>query len=118
MTDASQIPKLPWWVRWWTDTKTTRKSLRRDAGFDFLAAIGFLVCLSLIGFLWKFILAAVLAPAAFAVVGIWKLVAIAWMDRHSAWDHIPTRKVAPGGSTEAHVTSFAEPDSQANRPHE
>ena len=38
MTDASQPPKIPWWVSYWTDPLTTRSSLRQQAWLFFLMA--------------------------------------------------------------------------------
>jgi hypothetical protein len=104
MTDASQLPKLPWWVRWWTDTETTRTSFRQDAWIDFLVAAGFLVVLALIGLYWNVGFRLVLLPSAFALAGIWKLLAIAWIDRHQAWDHVGGQKAAPNGSTDKPAT--------------
>jgi hypothetical protein len=110
MTDASQLPKLPWWVRWWADNQTTRISLRRDARFDFLAAVGFLVGFSLLAFYWDSRLSwgVALAAMGFAGAGIWKVVAMAWIDRHQAWDRVATQKVAPSGSTEGPTKSSSE----------
>jgi hypothetical protein len=42
-------------------------------------------------FLWS----AILIPAAFVVTSIWKSLAIAWIDRHQAWDRMGNPKAAP-----------------------
>jgi hypothetical protein len=109
MTDASQLRKLPWWVKYWTDPKTTPASLLRDARFDFLTGAAFLACFAVAALYWKFLWLGVLGPAAFAAAGTWKLTAKAWIDRHQAWDRVATQKAALGGATGESVKSSAAP---------
>jgi hypothetical protein len=105
MTDTSQLPKLPWWVSWWTDAATTRTSLRLDARLGLVTAAGFLGCFALIFLYWNsFLWSAILLPAAFVVTSIWKLLAIAWIDRRQAWDRVGSPKAAPDGSTQTPAT--------------
>jgi hypothetical protein len=87
-------------VSWWTDAETTRTSLRLDAGLGVLTAAGFLACFAFLFLYWNYFLwSAILLPAAFVVTSIWKLLVIAWIDRHQAW-----AKAAPSGSAAGPAT--------------
>ncbi len=99
MTDASQPPKIPWWVNWWTGPTTTRASLRQEAWLLLLVA-AVSIGIATLSLFWKLPWGGVIVrpvafglfPVAFTIAGIWHLVAVSWIDRHKAWDRITTRE--------------------------
>src|SRR5262245_53239849 len=99
MTDASQSPKIPWWVSYWTGPTTTRSSLRQEAWVFFLLAAVSLGIGTLYLYwhpVWIGVIvlpvAFVILPVGFTVGGIWSLVAAKWIDRQRAWDRVTTKQ--------------------------
>src|SRR5262249_52759907 len=97
MTEANQ-PNLPGWGVWFTDRKTTRESLRRDAWFDILPAAVLSGLVALVGHFWWFTWKVAWIPVVWVVMGLWKFVAASWLDRNQAWERVTDQPQPSSGS--------------------